>query len=299
MSNLSHEKVAPTLEAALSQIRQKVIQRGDLPHATVARQLEILEQLSQFELGRFLIQHRCGLNGYWTHYIAFSPKNCTALMEKFLLERSPLCKALQERVNHFQSAIQSELKEGGSYASIPCGLMGDFLLLDYSHLRQFTLMGIDLDPESIAAAQQLAEEKGLASHAQFETSEAWGWKQKEKYDLISSNGLNFYEPKDERVIELYRIFHGALKPNGLLVTSFLTPPPNLVHRCEWKLDRISMEDILIQKIIFVDLLEARWQSFRSTDQTRSQLQQAGFQQIEIIPDTAGMFPTVLARKSNL
>lgn len=48
---------------------------------------------------------------------------------------------------------------------------------------------------------------------------------RETFHLIASNGLNIYEPEDDRVIQLYRGFHDALKPGGVLITSALTPPP--------------------------------------------------------------------------
>lgn len=295
MSNLSHEKIADSFEKAIYFIQEKVKARGDLPSASVARQLEILDQLAQFDLGRFLIQHRCGLNGYWTHYLVLPPLKGTTDMEEFILRRMPLVRAMQERFRFFQKALQKELKEGGNYASIPSGVMGDFLLLDYSKLKEFSLTAVDLDPESLQLAENLAKEKGLFSHFRSEMKNAWEWKEKEQYDVIVSNGLNFYEPNNEKVIQLYRIFYQALKPGGLFITSYLTPPPHKVHRCEWKMEQLSFEDLFIQKIIAADLLDAKWQVFRSTEETKTQLEKAGFSEIEFQPDSAGLFPTVLAR----
>ncbi len=293
MKNLSHEKTASSLDESMSLIREKVMKRGDLPHASVGRQLELLEQLAQFDLGRFLIQHQGGLNGFWTHYVIERPRPPATPLEDFLLNRSPVILATRERAQIFKKTIRSEMKEGESFASIPCGLMGDFLTLGKPSVRY---VGIDLDSESIEGAKALAEEKGLASHCSFRQKDAWMMDEKEEFQLIASNGLNIYEKSDERVVQLYRKFHQALKKGGALVTSFLTPPPGSVHRCEWKMDQISLENSLIQKIITVDLLDARWLVFRSTETMRNHLNQAGFKNIQFLPDSQGMFITVLARK---
>ncbi len=296
MRNISHSKPKCSFEESVAQIHDKIVKRGDLPYATVARQLELLNQMSQFELGRFLLQNHCGLNGFWTDYIINPPQFVSHPLEQFLLYRAPVLKATQERFKTFKKIIQNELRDGATYASIPCGLMGDLLQLDYSSLKQFKLVGIDLDPESIQQATKQAKERGLSKNAHFMTADPWKIEAKEEYDLITSNGLNIYEPNDDKVIELYRKFYQSLKPGGLLVTSFVTPPPGVHNRCEWKMDKISLEDALLQKIIAADMLEARWQSFRSTEQTRHQLEKAGFSDLQFLPDTAHLFPTVLARK---
>lgn len=296
MHNLTYTKPKCSLEETVSQIHDKIVKRGDLPYATVARQLELLDQMAQFELGRFLLQNHCGLNGYWTYYLLNSTQAVDHPMEQFLMFRAPVMKANHERYKTFRETIQKELRDGATLASIPCGLMGDLLHLDYSSLKQFKLVGIDLDPESIQQAEKLAKERGLNKHVHFMTADAWKFEAKAEYDLITSNGLNFYEPNDDKVVELYRKFYQSLKPGGLLVTSFVTPPPGVHNRCEWKMDKISLEDALLQKIIAADMLEARWQSFRSTDQTRQQLEKAGFSDLQFLPDTAHLFPTVLARK---
>jgi len=126
--------------------------------------------------------------------------------------------------------------------------------------------------------------------------DAWKMTFKNEFDLISSNGLNIYEPDDERVTQLYQAFYNALKPGGKLVTSFLTPPPTLSNSCEWDMAAINQADLLKQKIIFVDILEAKWQCFRTSTQTQLRLESVGFEQIEFIYDKARLFPTVIAYK---
>jgi hypothetical protein len=88
----------------------------------------------------------------------------------------------------------------------------------------------------------------------------------------------------------------AIKPGGKLVTSFLTHPPGLTNHCEWDLSQINQDDLLLQKIILVDIAEAKWQCYRSTEQTYAQLKSAKFENIEFIYDDAKIFPTVIAHK---
>ncbi len=304
--NLSHEQRESTLQASISRIIDKVQSRKDLPYVTVEKQLELIELIKQFGLGRFLLE-RGGLNGYWTDYVVKHPakgrltglndeNNPFNALEEGLLNRAPTILATQQRFEIFKAEIQKRVQEKVEIASIPCGLMADLLDLDYEQAKGACLTGIDLDSESIALAKQNAIERHLGAQCRFIEANAWDLNIYEEFDLITSNGLNIYEPDDEKVIALYQEFFKALKPGGCLVTSFLTPPPAPGYITEWKLDAVNMEDALLQKIVFADILDCKWQVFRSEEAVRHQLQQAGFQEIEIIYDKAHIFPTVIAIK---
>lgn len=300
--NISHEQREDSFLKAKQALEDKILKRGDLPYISTKEQLHLLNQLSEFELGRFFIE-RGGLNGYWTHYLLQYPEKKDALKEKigplelFLLNAAPTCLATQERFKIFKTQIQSILKEGCHLASIPCGVMGDLLDLDYSQIREYALTGIDLDPQSIEFAKDYALEKGLGQHCYFSVCDAWNLNTEQKFDLITSNGLNIYESDDERVVLLYRQFYNALKDRGILVTSFLTPPPIPGKPTEWKLSEVNQKDALFQKIIIGDVLSAKWQAYRTEEQTKSQLAEAGFEEIEILYDKAHIFPTVIAKKA--
>lgn len=287
---------SPSLQEAMLKIREKIQQRGDLPYASQERQLQLLEELSAFALGQFFIQNQGALNGYWTHYILSCSQTPQTPLEAFLLQKAPLALATQQRFQIFQQILQENLQEGGIYASIPCGLMGDLLLLDYTNLDTFTLIGIDIDPVSLSQARELAAERGLSDHMRFERKDAWELDVKLSYDWVVSHGLNIYEPDERREEKLYRLFYESLQPGGRLLMSFLTPPPGVHHRSEWDLQKLSMEDLLLQKILFVDLLEAPWRCYKNPDQMQTLLKRVGFQEIQIIYDAARLFPTVLARK---
>ena len=188
------------------------------------------------------------------------------------------------------------VKDGACLASVPCGMLGELLYLDYSNVSDIQLFGLDYDPDTLKDAQTLAEQKNLRSFVTCQQTDAWQMNQNNRFDLISSNGLNIYEADYNKVTDLYQQFHQALKPGGKLVTSFVTPPPQLTSHCEWKLDQLDPQQLAKQKAIFADTLHAKWQCFRSSETTHHQLQQAGFSNIEFFYDNAHLFPTVTAWK---
>ncbi len=304
--NLTHEKRDGSFQGSLQKLIHKIKGRGDLPYISVEQQLDLLSALSEFDLGRFLIE-RGGLNGFWIHYAISHPMKGRLSgvnnqgqplnkIEKYLLDRSPAAVATQQRFVIFKEETQERVVEGCEFASIPCGVMADLLDLDYSHITNFTLHGIDLDEESIEHATALAKEKGLLEQCRFSCQDAWDLKDTNRFDLITSNGLNIYEPDDEKVIELYRKFFSALKSGGCLITSFLTPPPIPGTITEWDVSKLDPKDVLLQKIIFTDILDGKWQAFRSEEKVVGQLRQAGFEEIEVIYDEAHVFPTIIAKK---
>ncbi len=279
-----------SLEDEIQKLKETIRQQGDLPHTTIKEQLELLNDLAQFPLGQFLIQNK-GLNGLWTDYILMHAKRGRvtdkplSTLEDFMLNRAPTVLATQERFGIFQEELQKRCQNGVTLASIPCGLMSDLLTLDTTDCE---LLGIDIDKESL--------EKVSCDRVITIEGDAWTTPLPHQVDVITSNGLNIYEPDETRVIELYRQFYDNLKPGGTLITSFLTPPPALSSDSEWILDKINPEDARLQKVIFADILAATWQVYRTSEETTRQLEIAGFHEIEIIKGKAGIFPTVIAHK---
>jgi SAM-dependent methyltransferase len=297
---LSHGSLpTPSLDARLIKIRERLRLAGEIPGVTVDQQLDLLDELAQTEVGRFLLVNR-GLNAFWTHrvvtYEAFGDRRAPEGLERTILETLPTALATRERFNIFQRELQSHVRSGSTLASVPCGFMGDLLLLDYSQVKDVRLLGIDLDPEAIEGAARLAVTHGLDKIASFQKEDAWEMQWEDRLDVLASNGLNIYEPDEERVVALYRRFWNALKPGGLLLTSFLTPPPSLSDTSSWKMDLIDRDALMLQQVLFMRLIEAKWSVFRTHDQTRHHLQAAGFLDIEFIDDAQGMFPTVKASK---
>ncbi len=211
-------------------------------------------------------------------------------VESLLFEKVPTVLATQERFTIFQQELQKHVKEGAIFASVPCGLMSDLLTLDFSRISDFQLFGVDIDSKAISKLQQRVSGDVLQAHCTLYAADAWTFELPQSVDVLTSNGLNIYEQDDERVVQLYKQFAHNLKPGGTLITSFLTPPT------DWKMDEVNSEYARVQRIIFVDVLQVAWQAFRSVELTRQQLHAAGFVEIEVIMDRAGIFPTIIAKK---
>lgn len=252
--------------------------------------LDILKELSEFELGRFLLQNR-GFNGYWTKYIVVDgPKvdpDTLNAVERWILFRSPLILATQQRFGIFQEKMQARLRDGMKLASIPCGLMDDLYSLDYSAVNSIKLDGVDIDELSISHAQQNAYARGLRWDVELHRRNAWNLGFRSQFDLIVSNGLNVYEPDNQKVTQLYGQFYEALTDGGVLVTSFLVPPST------WLIDEA---DARVQQSIFSDILQVSFLIFRTEEETRQQLESVGFTVVEVVYDTQRMFPTIVAEK---
>lgn len=162
---LSHGKRSETLEETIQRLKENVIKKGDLPYVTVATQRELIDEMSQFAFGRWLLMQNGGLNGYWNYYVVSHPfkGRLTGLdengmpfhpLETFLLDRAPIILATQQRFAIFNKEVQKRLRPGVSLASIPCGIMRDLLDLDFSQISEYQLAGIDLDPESLEEAKK-------------------------------------------------------------------------------------------------------------------------------------------------
>jgi SAM-dependent methyltransferase len=277
------------------------------PLISMQKKEDLLEQLAQFDFGRYLLQNQ-GINGYWTHYMLTHPwfgrntkKNnrgdSFTELESFILDRAPTLLATQQRFEFFLKENQKQVANGKTLACIPSGMMGELLYLNYDNIDQINLIGIDYDLNTFKDAEWLAKQKGLSQFVKFIHQDAWQMDFSETFDLISSNGLNIYESDNQKVEELYRRFYKALKPGGQLVTSILTYPPGMSHFCEWDFSKINKDDLLLQKIVFVDIIAAKWQCYRSTVETKNQLEHIGFSQVHFLYDEAKLFPTVLAYKT--
>lgn len=301
---ITHHDSPKKFDVVVSEIKQRILQKGDKNDTTVTEQLKLVDELTTFGFGRFLLENR-GINGFWTQHMVLWPKRQAKnkplkipipSLERWLLEEAPIIQATQERFMHFQRILQDSLTNNTTLASLPCGMMDDLLTLDFSKTPNVKLVGIDLDQGSIEGAKASAQALNLANKTSFIQVDAWKLNLENQYDILTSNGLNIYEPDDNKVLELYKNFYSALKPNGILITSFLTPPPALNPNSPWSMAQMDPENLRRQKIIFSYILDAKWQAFRTEEQTLKQLKQAGFKDIEIIYDRNKLFPTVIAKK---
>lgn len=268
---------------------------GDGVDPEVAR---LRTELGQFELGRFLLEN-LGLNGTWTSYVLLHPErgqrtnrssDGTPLgaLERWLLDRCPIILATQERFRIARSLTQPLLRDGMQLASLPAGLMDDLLSLDYAQTEGVVLTGLDLDPEALEQAKANASRLQPTVEATFEQRDAWQLDASARWDLVTSNGLNIYVDDDERCTAFYRQVCQALQSEGIFIVSFITPPQ------QWRPRHAP--DLELQRLLFREVVPARWNCVRGESLTRRQLAEAGFEVLAVQYDAQAMFPTVVARK---
>lgn len=280
----------------------KICKRGDLPYATVDEQIFLIEEMLRSDLGRFILKHR-GANGYWTDILVNTPSDAVStiksegnVFEEFLLSSSPVVLAHRERFKLFQEAIQSALQPMFSLASVPCGVMRDLLTLDFSNSQSCKLTGIDIDSESLELASQLAQSLGSKNELCFYQKDAWRLEFRDEFDIITSSGLNVYEPSRIKTVNLYKSFLQALRPGGLLVTSVLTFPPFSDSPSDWETSAIPEESLRLERLIHHDILGVKWKNYRSINDLKTDFLSAGFARVEVVMDSRKIFPTILAYK---
>jgi len=265
------------------------IKSKDASYLSKEETLRLAKELSNFPLGRFLLMNK-GLNGYWTAYIFRNPipPVDASDLERWLLTKSLFVMA-RERFNMFQALLKQQLFTGIRIASVPCGLMDDLLTLDYGEIKEFSLVGIDIDQESLKFAQENATAAGLIDHCQFLQKDAWNLQMTEVADILVSNGLNMYEGSPEKLVSLYKQFSSALVQGGRLLLSFIPPP-------QGQLKGIAPEDFLIDRAIFNDIVEVNYLNFCSEEAIRAQLNEAGLDVERIVYNQHGLAPVLLATK---
>ncbi|MBS0605574.1 MAG: class I SAM-dependent methyltransferase [Parachlamydiales bacterium] len=298
---ISHQINEPSIEGVVAAAKAMILERGNLPYISAEEQCRLVDEMCAFEFGRFLLKNK-GLNGYWTHYLVVEApkmgeeKKDLSELEQFFLFRAPTALATQERYTIFQREMQKRVKDGCVFASVPCGLMADLIDLDFSAARNVRLVGIDLDAHALRDAERYACTKRIAGSLDLRLADAWELNCHEEFDLLTSNGLNIYEPSDQKVILLFKQFFDALKPGGVLIASYMSFPPIPGMKTEWNLSAVNGKDALLQKIILVDILKAKLQAYRSRQTMEQILNASGFDTFEIIEDRAGIFPVIVAKK---
>ncbi len=247
----------------------------------------LLKELTTFELGRFLLQHR-GLNGLWTAYWIWDAPNLTLTntLEAWFVHKAPVVLATRERATIFQELAQKYLSGRQRLASVPCGRMDDLLRLTYP--KPVALYGIDLDPEALQLAEHYARSRDLLRYCTFFHRNAWDLQLTNTFDVMLSNGLNIYVSEPEKITLLFEQMYQALQKGGVLITSFLTP------KSEWV--GVNHEDLTLEVAIFRDILQVRWSNECTEQAMREILQKIGFSVEEVRYDRQRRFPSIVAVK---
>lgn len=291
MALISHRTHAS--ETAAAEARARLCQSNSL-NLSLSETLAMVDALEAFELGRFLLANK-GLNGYWTAYAILYGKDKEGLsdMEHWLLNCAPSILATRERFGMFQKEILKYLRPGMHVASLPCGLMEDFLGLLPEKLQALEITGIDLDEDALKAATEIATARGIP-HCRFLKRDAWDLQLSEAFHLMTSNGLNIYEPDTARLVALYKEMASALRPGGVLITSYLPQPDD--PALPKPLITVEPKDAQKQKALFMDVIQPVWQCFQTEASVREQLQAGGLTVENIVYDSRCLFPMVVARK---
>lgn len=298
--NYSHEELEESIDKIVASLKEKAKNRGDLPYATVEKQIAIINDLASFPLGQFFLK-RQGADGYWTDYIINYPNSNNSreklsAMEEFILYKSPLTIATRERFHIFQKHIQKLLKTHMELCSIPCGLMRDLLSLDYSKISDYKITGIDLDENSLNLSYKLAQKYNLENYVKLIKKNALDLNFNEKFDVITSNGLNVYISEQDVLDKLYEAFYKSLKPGGSLIMGVLTRSPYDNKESDWLIHDLPHEDIVMEQVLFQDILETKWRNFKKIEEVQKDLQRIGFSHIEIDYDKHHIFPTFISTK---
>lgn len=288
-------------------IINNLVHTNDLSDNEKDQYIFLLQEFSKFNLGKFLLQNR-GLNGFWADYLINYPEIYKKTnkdpfgveitkFEKLLLEKLPITTATQNRHRIFKSICQKYIENNIKLLSIPCGLSSEFLQLNYNGIDNIELIGIDIDPESLEISKQRATKLKLNEYCSWLNQDAWKY-DITNLDLIISNGLTMYVDNDSHVQDLYNRFYNSLNHNGVLVTSFIVPPPSINPSSTWKMENLDPEVLKIQQVLFGKIFKAKWHSYRTEQQTIKLLTNAGFKAKNIIihPDENYIFPTVEVRK---
>jgi hypothetical protein len=266
------------------------------------QQLDLLAQLAEFPLGRFLIANQGGLSGAWTYYIIKDYRHNAKIhpLESKLLQ-TPIAKAMRERYANFSNIISQRLEDNHSLCSVPCGTMRDVIealptrrLYPWLWAKPpYKIIGIDLDADAITEAKRNIP-SGIFVDAQWYQYDLFQDNPPHEPDIqvdaVICHGLNFYQPDDEKVIALYKKCWNMLRADGTLATSALTPPPS------WNMSTICHDSLSLQMELFGNILQPSWTHFRSSEVTKQQLLAAGFSEIQEQADAANIMPTYLARK---
>jgi len=288
---------------AANEIKNRIKERDTLRNFSYEQACQIVDNLGSFPLGRHILQ-TSGANGIWTDYMIAFPwvtDNLVGRMlsmnrlEYFIIFEMPTVLAQRELFLHSQIEAQKHVKQNNILASIPCGTMRDLLELKVSLKDNVSLVGIDLDMESLTAAKKFAVRKGN-SNVKFEQRDAWNLEIHSQFDFVSSIGLNCYEADPSRVIELYRQAYLSLKPGGTFFTGVLTYPPGHEKPSDWNTTSIPKYHGEMDQLLTTDILDLKFQNYRMLNEIEEDFHKAGFSKVTVKPDSFCIFPSVIAVK---
>lgn len=300
MNVITHRCDNYDIEEVKNEVKQRILQVQNDQDRN--EQMLIYEQLCEFEFGRWLLANR-GLNAYWSHYLIHFEEYYEGdiesqlhELEKEMLLKSPGVVAAKEIDSLRSQKLQNLLKNDLTLASVPCGLMNDLLRLDIKDYKGIKLVGIDADYNAIHLAKSNAFKHANESITTFINEDAWKLNIHNEFDVLCSAGLNMYVKEESKLLELYKKFYDAIKPEGCLLITSNTPPSDQEGHVFWNMNLIDMAEVRRQKVIYNDVIQVRQGLYPNENEIVQQLKSVGFNQVNIIHESRKMFPLFQAFK---
>lgn len=303
---ISHTLQHPSsdVEAVVNKLCERIQKEGDHLGVTAQEQMDLVRQMAQCAVGRYLLLHR-GLNAWWSRYFkVLYPEKYRAWgvgpdgkpftpWERWYLE-SPLAQASQENWRWCRQKLQEQVSDYTTLASVPCGAFDDLLELDDTNHRNVCLVGMDIDPDALCLAQDNIHVYGMSGQAQLKQADAWDLGVRNQWNVLTSKGLAGYEPDPKRLLQLYQEFYRALKPEGIFITNLWLPPAERL-RPQVPFTSKQQHDLKLLDVLMRHVLQMKWNSL-SQRGLQELLQQAGFVDMDFLPGTSGLCMLVTAKK---
>ena len=286
MSLITHRTDNYIVEEELAKVKVRILSEPESE-----KKLKVFNQLCEFEYGRWLLINR-GLNAYWASYLIYHDeirkekmiKEPLHSLEKTLLN-SPGVLSSKDRAARNAGILKKLVKDNMTIASIPCGLMNDFLRLNLDGMDNLKIVGIDLDPNAITLAKENAKKFKKEKYCTFQVADAFELNIENEFDVLHSSGLNMYVQTEPELLKLYSKFYKAVKPGGYFVITSNIPPKDEAGNFCWSLGLIEMSQLPEQVLIFFDVIQIRQGIYCTKNQIITQLKTVGFIDVQVDYDS--------------
>jgi len=297
-NNLDSKEQELLFEKHLQLAIQKSLNMGDTFYASTEERLSLLMDMRSSKLGKFFLTHsKAGAAGlYYMIHNANSIIKDLPTFDAFCLKKSATVLALRESFATLKRITQNLLHNNINIAAVPCGMMDILLTLDYRGFNNFTLTGIDSDPNSLLQACHFAQKSNLMHATSLILSDIKDLKLTNQFDLITSFANTPHIGQNTKdAIAFYTSLCQALKPGGVLATTFRTPSPDQKD-CPWDMTKLDSSDLIIDHIYSTEIINGKWLKSFTVPQMADIFEQAGFDEMEIIFDRTRMYPTAILKK---
>ena len=188
---------------------------------------------------------------------------------------------IRDEVERLVPRIAERVGRQITVLSVPCGLPRDLIEAAASLSGDGTIfparfVGIDLDPEPLAAGARLAERAGVGDAFEFIAADAFdSARYPAPLDVLCSSGFGEFL-EDHQLRKFLELCHEALSPGGVMLTTAT--------------DRDRVSDYLMR-----ELAEIR-ATYRDDRHLRTLLEDAGFRTVWTRRDRRGLQTFAVAQK---